>query len=150
MDSPVRLKKYPNRRLYDTASSKYVTLDDVARMIRKGKHIEVIDVKTDQDVTAFVLTQILMEQAKKNQRLLPVSLLHLIIGAEENDMAEFFEKYLEVSIRNYLIYKRNMEDQFKIFMELGMNMSSKTRDALAKMSPFQVFAHEDSSDGNIK
>ncbi len=147
MDSPVIIKKYPNRRLYDTASSKYVTLDDVAGMIRNGKHIEVIDLKTNQDVTAFVLTQILMEQAKKNHRLLPVSLLHLIIGSEENDMAEFFEKYLELSIRNYLTYKRSMEDQFKIFMELGMDMSAKTRDALAKMSPFQVFSNDDNSDG---
>ncbi len=73
------LKKYPNRRLYDTLNSIYITLADVARMIRDGNQVEITDVRTNEDVTAFILTQIMLEQAKSNNIVLPSSLLHLII-----------------------------------------------------------------------
>ena len=72
------LLQYANRRLYDTVKRKYVTLDQLAGMIRKGNRVEVFKAKTEEDVTAFILTQIVMEKAKNRNALLPVPLLHLI------------------------------------------------------------------------
>lgn len=133
------LKKYPNRRLYDTEQSVYVTLENVAAMIKEGTQIEVIDLKTNQDVTAFVLSQIIMERAKKNNALLPVSLLHLIIRFGEDVLNDFFEKYLERIIDSYLYYKKNMEDQFSSYLEMGMDLSQKTGKNVKKMTPFHYF-----------
>ncbi len=133
-------KKYPNRRLYDTENSTYVTLSDVADVVRKGRQVEVIDLKTNEDVTAFILTQIIMEQVKRNNSILPVSLLHLIIRFGDDVLSEFFEKYLEKAIENYLVYKKNMEDQFRICLELGMDFSNLTEKILKEHTPsFQSF-----------
>ena len=151
MASRITLKKYPNRRLYDTENSTYVTLMDVSRLIKEGRQVQVIDLKTDQDVTAFILSQIIMEQAKKNNSLLPVSLLHLIIRFGETILGEFFDKYLEQSIQSYLAYRRNMEEQFRICMELGIDLSSAAGKTMKKLTPFQPFASssedEDDKDG---
>ena len=70
--------QYANRGQYDTVKSKYVTLDQLAEMIRKGNRVEVFKAKTEEDDTAFILTQIVMEKAKNRNALLPVPLLHLI------------------------------------------------------------------------
>jgi len=77
------LKKYTNRRLYDTEKSIYVTLDYVTDAIRQGRQIRVTDAKTGEDVTAAILTQIVMEEARKKKFLLPPPLLYLIIQNEE-------------------------------------------------------------------
>lgn len=135
-DKKIILKKYPNRRLYDTKNSTYVTLDDVTGLIRSGHQVEVIDLKTDQDVTGFILTQILMEQTKKNNKLLPESLLHLIIRFGENVLSDYFEKYLEQSIQNYLNYKKNMEEQFKLCLELGIDLSGIAEKTMKQITPF--------------
>lgn len=122
----VILKKYPNRRLYDTERSTYITLKDVAEMIQQGRQVAVYDVKTDEEVTAFILTQIIMENAKQRNSLLPVSLLHLLIRFGEDALSEFFEKYLERSIQSYLAYKKSMDEQMRICLELGMDLSGLT------------------------
>ena len=75
----IHLKKYSNRRLYDTEKSVYVTLSEVAEMVKQGRWVEVTEVDSGDDVTAFTLTQIVMEEAKKKNTLLPVPLLHLVI-----------------------------------------------------------------------
>ncbi|WP_373501975.1 polyhydroxyalkanoate synthesis regulator DNA-binding domain-containing protein [Desulfococcus sp.] len=142
------LKKYPNRRLYDTRNSTYVTLEDVAGLIRSGYQVEVIDLKTDQNVTAFILTQILMEQTKRNNKLLPESLLHLIIRSGENILSDYFETYLERNIQSYLTYKKNMEEQFKLCLELGIDLSGIAERTMKQMSPFAptaAFFGEDAS-----
>ena len=74
MAEKIILKKYANRRLYDTDKSKYVTLNEVAERIRNGQQVEVVDAKTKADVTASILTQIVLEEAKKENVLLPVPL----------------------------------------------------------------------------
>jgi len=102
MAEKILLKKYANRRLYDTEKSTHVTLNQVADMIKQGRRVEVIDAKTKEDVTSFILTQIILEETKKKNILLPVPLLHLIIQYGENVLGEFFEKYLEQTIKNYL------------------------------------------------
>ena len=71
--SPVVVKKYANRRLYNTATSSYVTLDDLARMIKDGGDFAAFDAKTGEDITRSVLTQIIVEQEQKGQNLLPIS-----------------------------------------------------------------------------
>ena len=72
-------KKYANRRLYSMSDSKYVTLGDMSELICKGHEVKVIDAKTKEDVTAFILTQIILEQTKNKNTLLPVPLLHFMI-----------------------------------------------------------------------
>ncbi len=72
-------KKYANRRLYSMSDSKYVTLGDMSEFIRKGHEVKVIDAKTEEDVTALILTQIILEQTKNKNTLLPVPLLHFMI-----------------------------------------------------------------------
>ncbi|MDM8515356.1 polyhydroxyalkanoate synthesis regulator DNA-binding domain-containing protein [Desulfobacterales bacterium HSG16] len=139
MIDKVVLKKYPNRRLYDTQQSKYITLRDVADIIRAGKRVEVIDLKTDQDVTALILSQIIMEKAKKDSSLLPVSLLHLIIRFGEDILSDFFEKYMENVILSYLKYKKSMDKQLNICLELGMDFSSMAGKTIQDMAPFSPF-----------
>jgi polyhydroxyalkanoate synthesis repressor PhaR len=136
MDDLITLKKYPNRRLYDTRHSAYVTLDDVAKLIKDGFSVEVMDAKSQQNVTGAILTQIIMEQTKKNNALLPISLLHLIIRFGEDLLSEFFEKYLEQSIRSYLSYKKSMEEQFRICLELGIDLSTLTEQTFRHITPF--------------
>ena len=84
MAKRVLLKKYANRRLYDTERSAYVTLQQVCDLIKDGRQVAAIDAQTQEDVTAFILTQIVVEQTKNKNGLLPVSLLHLIIQYGEN------------------------------------------------------------------
>lgn len=123
MDGPRVFKKYANRRIYDTHSSSYVTLEELAAVIRKGQEVRVIDAKTQADVTAFILTQIVMEQAKRNNALLPVPVLHLIIQYGDNVLLEFFETYLQQIVRNYLRYKDAVDAQFKRWLDLGMGLT---------------------------
>jgi polyhydroxyalkanoate synthesis repressor PhaR len=131
-------KKYPNRRIYDTETSGYVTLNEVAEAIREGKEVEIFDVKRNEDVTALTLTQIIMEQAKKNKSLIPVKLLHLFIQSGETVMTDFFENYFEKSLENFLTYRQEMEKQFKLYMALGMDFTEKTRKVMDKINPFPI------------
>jgi len=134
MDAVV-IKKYANRRLYDTEGSAYVTLNQVADMIRGGRQVQVVDARTGEDVTAFILAQIIMEHAREKNILMPSPLLHLIIRYGDNILEEFFEKYLEQVLKNYLAYKNAMDDQFKKWLDLGMDISQKT---LGGFAPFQA------------
>jgi polyhydroxyalkanoate synthesis repressor PhaR len=131
------LKKYTNRRLYDTEKSIYVTLDYVTEAIRKGRPIQVTDAKTGEDVTPAILTQIVLEEARKKKFLLPPPLLYLIIQYGENVLTDFFEKYLEQTIRNYLLFRNMADDQFKKWLEYGENYPKMDPKALAGMAPFK-------------
>jgi len=139
MSDLIVLKKYANRRLYDTQQSAYVTLNDVADIIRQGKTIKAIDAKTKEDVTAFVLTQIILDEAKNNNALLPVPLLHMIIRYGENVLHEFFENYLEQTINAYVTYKSKADEQFKKWLEVGVDLSEMSQQSLTRLNPFQAF-----------
>ena len=139
MTDEIVLKKYANRRLYDTRKSAYVTLGEVADSIRQGKTIKAFDAKTKEDVTAFVLTQIILAQAKKNNALLPVSLLHMIIRYSENVLHEFFENYLEQTINAYVIYKEKADEQFKKWLEVGIDLSGIAQQSITRLNPFQAY-----------
>ena len=139
MTEQIVLKKYANRRLYDTQKSAYVTLGEVADVIREGKTIKAVDAKTKEDVTAFVLTQIILEEAKHHNTLLPVPLLHMIIRYGENVLQEFFENYLEQTVNAYVAYKKQADDQFKQWLEVGMDLTGMAQQSLTRLNPFQAF-----------
>jgi polyhydroxyalkanoate synthesis repressor PhaR len=136
-DNTLLLKKYTNRRLYDTEKSIYVTLDYVTDVVKKGRKIKVTDAKTGEDVTSAILTQIVLEEARKKKYLLPPPLLYLIIQYGENVLTDFFEKYLEQTIKNYLMYRNMTDDQFKKWLEYGENFSKVNPQAMSGLSSFK-------------
>lgn len=139
MPDTVKLKKYANRRLYDMEKSEYVTLNQVADLIRKGRQVEIVDAKTKEDVTAFILTQIILEEAKSNNFLLPVPVLHLIIQYGDNILGEFFEKYLQQMIQTYLAHKQAMDENFKKWLEMGLDYSTIAQKTMTGLTPFKSF-----------
>ncbi|MFH1728065.1 MAG: polyhydroxyalkanoate synthesis regulator DNA-binding domain-containing protein [Pseudomonadota bacterium] len=94
------IKKYQNRKLYDTKDSKYVTLDDIAIMIKKGEEILVIDNQTKGDVTAIILTQILYDQEKFKKSILPLTMLKNIIQSGSGSLYEFLQKFVVTGMNN--------------------------------------------------
>ncbi|MEJ2134049.1 MAG: polyhydroxyalkanoate synthesis regulator DNA-binding domain-containing protein [Desulfofustis sp.] len=151
MTKPILFKKYANRRLYNTSDSKYMTLEEIAELIRQGRQIEVIDAKTKGDVTAFILTQIVLEQAKNKNTLLPVPLLHLIIRFGDNVLVDFFENHLQQVIGNYVEYKQTMDTQFQRWLDLSRNLTETAQESMKAINPFQAYfgprrKHEKSDD----
>ena len=90
----VVIKKYENRRLYDTGASRYVNLDDVARMVREGVEVQVVDARTGEDLTRVILTQVIMEDAKGHESGLPLDLLRKLIVASDRATHDFLTWYL--------------------------------------------------------
>jgi len=136
MADKLRLKKYANRRLYDTEKSVFVSLSQVADLVKQGRELEIRDDKTGEDVTAFILTQIVLEEAKRKTLLLPVSLLSLLIRYGDNVLSEFFDRYLEQTLKNYLTFKGAMDHQFQRWLELGQDFSNLTQKAMTTLTPF--------------
>ncbi|MEW5724954.1 MAG: polyhydroxyalkanoate synthesis regulator DNA-binding domain-containing protein [Thermodesulfobacteriota bacterium] len=132
------LKRYANRRLYDTGKSAYVTLDQVAEMIRNGTLVRVIEADSKEDITAYVLTQIVLEEAKKKNILLPEPLLHLTIRYGDGPLAEFFEKYLQETINGYLAYKSVADQQFRQWLNLGLDFSEMARKTMVELGPVRT------------
>jgi len=98
-EEPVTIKKYANRRLYNTGTSTYVTLEDLAAMVKNGEDFVVYDAKTGEDITRSVLTQIIFEQEnKEGQNLLPITFLRQLIRFYGDSMQMLVPRYLEVSI----------------------------------------------------
>lgn len=139
MNTTVRFKKYANRRLYNITESKYMTLNEIEGIIRQGYEIVVTDAKTKEDVTAFILTQIILEQAKNRNTLLPVPLLHIIIRYGDNVLIDFFDNYLQQVIGSYLEYKQAMDTQFQRWLDLGRNLAETAQHGMNPANPFQAF-----------
>jgi polyhydroxyalkanoate synthesis repressor PhaR len=97
----VVIKKYGNRRLYDTSGSRYVNLEDIAALVRQGKSIRVVDVKTGEDLTRVTLTQIITEDAKDRPTGLPLELLRQLIVASDQTRQEFLMWYLKSAFDTY-------------------------------------------------
>jgi len=138
-EKTIHLKKYANRRLYDTEKSVYVTLAEVSEMIKAGRWVMVTDVDSGEDVTAFILTQIVLEAAKKKNALLPVPLLHLIIRYGETVLVDFFGKHLEKMVRSYLTYKQVAEEQFNQWLEMGTGLAGKGGQPFGPANPLESF-----------
>ena len=99
--SAILIKKYGNRRLYDTAGSRYVNLDDIAGLIRQGKDVKVVDAKSGRDLTRVTLTQIITEDAKDKPTGLPLELLRQLIVASDEVRQEFLMWYLKSAFDTY-------------------------------------------------
>ena len=97
----VTIKKYANRRLYDTESSAYITLDKLAQMVRDGREFEVVDAKSGEDITRQVLTQIIVDEEARGSTLLPLNFLKQIIGLYGNSMQTFVPQYLEAAMDSF-------------------------------------------------
>ncbi len=108
---PTIIKKYANRRLYNTGSSTYVTLDDLAVMVKQGEDFIVRDAKTDEDITRSVLTQIIFEEEAKGQNLLPINFLRQLIGFYGDSMQNILPSYLEHSIASFSTQQEKLREQ---------------------------------------
>jgi polyhydroxyalkanoate synthesis repressor PhaR len=97
----VVIRKYENRRLYDTSGSRYVNLDDIAELIRQGKAVQVVDAKTGEDLTRVTLTQIITEDARDKPSGLPLELLRQLIVASDQAGQEFITWYLKSAFDTY-------------------------------------------------
>ena len=105
----VVIKKYANRRLYNTSTSAYVTLEDLAKMVREGVDFVVFDAKTNEELTRQILTQIIFEEESRGQALLPVQFLRQLIGFYGGQMEGVLPSYLEMSLENF----SRQQDQFR-------------------------------------
>jgi|TARA_R110002124_G_scaffold64985_2_gene177837 polyhydroxyalkanoate synthesis repressor PhaR len=105
-DSPTVVKKYANRRLYDTGRSSYVTLEDLCDMVKEGYDFVVVDAKSGDDITRQVLTQIIMEQESKGENLLPINFLKDLIGYYGDSVGGVIPNYLEQTME---VFKANQE-----------------------------------------
>jgi polyhydroxyalkanoate synthesis repressor PhaR len=112
-DKPTVIKKYANRRLYDTGRSSYVTLDDLCQMIKEGYDFVVYDAKSGEDLTRGVLTQIIVEQEAKsgNNNLLPINFLRQLIGFYGDNMSPLVPNYLEQTFGAFTKNQDKMRDQ---------------------------------------
>ena len=108
---PVVIKKYANRRLYNTSTSTYVTLEDLAKMVRENVDFVVFDAKTNEELTRQILTQIIFEEESRGQALLPVQFLRQLIGFYGGQMEGVLPSYLEMSLENFSRQQEQFRDQ---------------------------------------
>src|SRR5215469_6882152 len=143
---PVVVKKYANRRLYNTATSSYVTLDDLARLIKDGGDFVAYDAKTNEDITRQVLTQIIVEQEQKGQNLLPISFLRQLIGFYGDNMQWLVPSYLESSMKTFAKNQEQMRHYlqdalgglfpFGSFEQVGKQNMAMIEQAMKMFTPF--------------
>ncbi len=141
---PTVVKKYANRRLYNTATSSYVTLEDLAKMIKEGGDFVAYDAKTGEDITRSVLTQIIVEQEQKGQNLLPISFLRQLIGFYGDSMQFLVPGYLEQAMTAFAGNQEQMRDSLRAtfgifpfgqFEEMGKQNIALFERALKMLSP---------------
>jgi polyhydroxyalkanoate synthesis repressor PhaR len=105
------IQKYANRRLYNKATSSYITLDDLSRMVKEGQDFEVRDAKSGEDITRKVLTQIIFEEEGRGQNLLPIQFLRQLIGFYGDRMQAFLPSFLELSLDSFIRQQERVRDQ---------------------------------------
>ncbi len=146
---PVVIKKYANRRLYDTETSAYITLEDLCQRVKDGKEFTVVDAKSGQDITRQVLTQIIFEQETKGFHLLPTNFLRSAIRFYDDNMNGVMQHYLEASMKTFV---GNQDKMRGMMGEMGKNflpfnqMEEMTRNnvalfekAMSMFSPMNYF-----------
>jgi len=144
--APVTIKKYANRRLYNTATSSYVTLDHLCQMVKDGTDFVVYDAKTGDDITRSVLTQIIVEEEAKGQNLLPIPFLRQLISLYGDNMQWLVPRYLEYSMQSFTRNQEKMRDYFQnafggmfpfgTFEEMGKQNIAMFERAMRMFSPF--------------
>ena len=148
--APVVIKKYANRRLYNTDTSSYVTLDDLCDMVKNGEDFVVYDAKSGDDITRSVLTQIIFEQEAKGENLLPIGFLRQLIGFYDDQLRGLVPSYLEVAMENFSRnqeqIRSNLEEAFggmfpfHQMQELSKQNMAMFEQALSMFSPFNAGA----------
>ena len=133
-DGVVVIKKYANRRLYNTETSSYITLDHLASMTREGREFKVVDARTDEDITHSVLTQIIMEEESRGQNMLPVNFLRQLIAMYGDSMQAMVPGYLEASMDSF----RRNQAQFKSAVEGAFANSPFAELAKRNMAMFEA------------
>jgi polyhydroxyalkanoate synthesis repressor PhaR len=118
-EGPVIIKKYANRRLYNTRTSKYITLDYLAELTRKDIEFQVLDAKTGEDITHSVLTQIIMEEENAGQGMLPVNFLRQIISLYGDSMQGLVPQFLESSMDNFRKNQKQVQDAIETAITSG-------------------------------
>jgi polyhydroxyalkanoate synthesis repressor PhaR len=146
-DEPITIKKYANRRLYNTATSSYVTLEHLSQMVRDGQEFVVHDAKTGENITHQVLTQIIVEEEAKGQTMLPIGFLRQLIRLYGDSLQAFVPRYLEYSMdtfsRNQSQIREQLERAFGGMFPFGeMERLSRQNFAMFQraMSMFTPFA----------
>ncbi|MCP5431677.1 MAG: polyhydroxyalkanoate synthesis repressor PhaR [Alphaproteobacteria bacterium] len=150
-NGPITIKKYANRRLYNTATSQYVTLDHLAEMVKAGQEFHVFDAKTGEDITRSVLTQIIFEEEGKGQNLLPIRFLRQLIRFYGDQMQAAVPRYLEMSMESFARTQGEIRERmadafgsstqpFKFLEEMALQNAAMFQetwlDAIRRMMPF--------------
>ncbi|HBQ21600.1 MAG: hypothetical protein A2Z91_02495 [Deltaproteobacteria bacterium GWA2_38_16] len=140
---PTIIKRYQNRKLYNTEKSCYVTLDDLAEMIRRGEEIVVLDNRTKKDITSNTLTQIIFETEKKSKSLLPIHILIDIIKGNGGSISTFFQKTIKTGVKEFTQVKdeiqRRIEDvtgKVHLHKEIAQ-LRKKVSDLQKKLSEYE-------------
>ncbi len=128
------IKKYANRRLYNTRSSSYITLDFLAKLTREGKDFQVVDAKSGDDITHNILTQIIMEEESSGQQMLPVGFLRELISMYGNSMQSMIPQYLEASMDAF----RKNQEKFHNAMEGSIKNSPFAQLARQNLAMFEA------------
>ena len=134
----VTIKKYANRRLYDTESSAYITLDRLAEMVREGREFEVVDAKSGEDITRQVLTQIIVdEESRGGTTMLPLNFLKQLIGLYGNSMQTFVPQYLEAAMDSFQRNQSAVRDAFSgnVFADIAKRNMAMFEDAAQAFAP---------------
>ncbi|NBB64596.1 polyhydroxyalkanoate synthesis repressor PhaR [Pseudomonas sp. ODNR1LW] len=131
------IKKYANRRLYNTRTSVYVTLEDLAAMVREGTEFVVYDAKTNDDLTRQILTQIIFEEESRGEALLPVQFLRQLIGFYGGAMQGVLPSYLEMSLSNFSRQQEQFASQMSRAFGSGSGASLMEETAKANMAMFE-------------
>lgn len=149
----ITIKKYANRRLYNTATSSYVTLDHLCQMVKDGLDFVVYDAKTGEDITRSVLTQIIVEEESKGQNLLPISFLRQLIGFYGDNMQWVVPRYLEYSMQSFSRNQEQMRDYFQNTLggmfpfgrleEVGKQNMAMFERAMRMFTPFGAAGEEE-------
>ena len=127
----ITIKKYANRRLYDTESSAYITLDRLAEMVREGREFEVVDAKSGDDITRQVLTQIIVDEEARGSTMLPVNFLKQLIGLYGNSMQAVVPQYLDAAMDSFKRNQKALGDAFSgnAFADLAKRNMTMFEDA---------------------
>ncbi|HEY2179056.1 MAG TPA: polyhydroxyalkanoate synthesis repressor PhaR [Caulobacteraceae bacterium] len=115
----VVIQKYANRRLYNKATSSYITLDDLSTMVKQGVDFVVYDAKSGEDITRKVLTQIIFEEEGRGQNLLPIQFLRQLIGFYGDRMQAFLPSFLELSLDSFIRQQARMQSKFTTPPSMG-------------------------------
>ena len=144
----VTIKKYANRRLYDTDSSSYITLDRLGAMIREGRDFEVVDAKSGEDITHQVLTQIIVDEEARGSTMLPVNFLRNLIGLYGGQMQGAVPQYLDAAMDAFQKNQKAMAGAFAptIFADLAKRNMAMMEDAAKALTGKKAAAEAESHD----